>query len=254
MRIALISDIHGNTVALDAVLAHVGRHAPDLIVCLGDIAAGGPDPGGAVDRIARLGCIAVKGNTDAGMVEVPDWWRDPGSTDLPADAVPGLKISAWCAEVLHETQRRYLADLPDTAGVDLGTAGDLLAFHGSPRSADDFLTPTTSREELGEMFAGASASILAGGHTHVPSIWRYGTSTIVNPGSVGLPFAEYGYAGAVTVPPHAAYGIVETDGGEVSIELRQVSVDRSAVEDSVARSEMPHADWWLGLSCQVSGS
>lgn len=114
-------------------------------------------------------------------------------------------MKSRCAETLNEAQRWYLANLPDTARVDLGTAGDLLAFHGSPRSADDFLTPTASMEELGEMFAGASASILAGGHTHVPLIRRYGTSTIVNPGSVGLPFAEYGYAGAVTVLPHAAY-------------------------------------------------
>jgi predicted phosphodiesterase len=66
MRIGLISDIHGNTVALDAVLTDMNRYRTDVTVCLGDIAAGGPDPGGAVDRIAELGCVAVQGNTDAG--------------------------------------------------------------------------------------------------------------------------------------------------------------------------------------------
>jgi len=89
MQLALISDIHGNTVALDAVIADMG--SVDMVVCLGDIAAGGPDPGGAVDRIADLAAVSVQGNTDAGLVDLPDWWRDPVSKGLPEDAVPGSR-------------------------------------------------------------------------------------------------------------------------------------------------------------------
>jgi len=245
MRIALISDIHGNTVALDAVLADIGDS--DLMVCLGDIASGGPDPNGAVERIAELGGVAVRGNTDMGMVDVPEWWRDPSSVGLPEDAVPGLDISVWSAEQLTAEHLQYLAELPPTATIGLGTVGGLLAFHGSPRSADDLLTAATPNRELDEMFEGVTASVLVGGHTHVPLVRRYGTKTILNPGSVGLPFAEYGYAGAAAVPQHAAYAVLLIDGGTMGIELRQAHVDHERLRKSVARSHMPHADWWLGL-------
>lgn len=247
MRVALISDVHGNTVALDAVIADMEQHPPQMVVCLGDIAAGGPDPGGAVDRIAERGWLAVQGNTDAGMVDVPAWWRDPSSMGLPDAAVPGLEVSVWGAEQLAPEQRRYLADLPATSLVDLSESGEMLVFHGSPRSADDIITATTPADELDGMLDGAASSILAGGHTHVPLVRRHGVQTIINPGSVGMPFATYGYAGGVDVLPHAAYAIVTVNGGEVNIELRQVAVDATALEASVTWSGMPHAEWWVGL-------
>lgn len=247
MRVALISDIHGNTVALDSVIADMDQHQPEVVVCLGDIAAGGPDPGGAVERIAERGWMAVQGNTDAGMVDVPAWWLDPSSRGLGDAAVPGLEVSVWCAEELASEQKSYLADLPVTSLVGLSESGEMLVFHGSPRSADDIITATTPTDELDGMLDGAASSILAGGHTHVPLVRRHGIQTIINPGSVGMPFAKYGYAGGVDVLPHAAYAIVTVNSGEVHIELRQVPVDATALEASVARSGMPHAEWWLGL-------
>lgn len=247
MRVALISDIHGNTVALDAVLNDMSPDRPDVILCLGDIAAGGPDPGGAVDRIAELGCIAVQGNTDAGMVDMPAWWRDPASIGVPAPALPGLEVSVWSAGQLSHEQRDNLGALPGIALVEFGNAGEILAFHGSPRSADEIITATTPAEELDAMLDGATASLLVGGHTHVPLVRRHGYQTLLNPGSVGMPFAEYGYAGGVAVLPHAAYAMATTASGEVNIELRQVSVDGTALMARLADSGMPHAEWWLGL-------
>ena len=245
MRIALISDIHGNTVALDAVLVDLG--SADVIGCLGDIAAGGPDPGGAIDRIAELECVVVQGNTDAGIVDVPDWWREPSLIGLPDAAVPGMEICVWGAEVVSASQRAFLAELPTTANVDVDRVSRLLAFHGSPRSIDDFIAATTPDAELHAMFARASHELLAGGHTHVPLVRRYGRQTIVNPGSVGMPFAEYGFAGGVGVLAHAAYALMTDRNGEVTIELRTVAVDNDRVLADVRRSDMPNAEWWLGL-------
>lgn len=247
MRIALISDIHGNTVALDAVITDMEQCRPDVVVCLGDIAAGGPDPGGAVDRVAAMGCVAVQGNTDAGMVDMPAWWRDPGSIGLPDPALPGLEVSVWSADQLSSEQRRFLGGLPVSSVLQIGAAGEMLAFHGSPRSADDIIAATTPDEELGALLDGANASLLAGGHTHVPLVRHHRTQTLVNPGSVGMPFAEYGYAGGVGVLGHAAYAIVTVSGGLVSVELRQVWVDPVALRASAAASGMPHAEWWLGM-------
>ena len=239
MRIALIADIHGNSVALDAVLADIAPAAVDLIVCLGDIAIGGPDPGGVVDRLAAAECSAVMGNADEAAIEVPEWWGDPAAAGAPEWAVPGIEVSAWGAERLAGDQRAWLAGLPATAEFD-----GLLAFHGSPRSSTDILAADTPGDELDEMLAGFDHAVLAGGHTHVPMVRRHGTRTIVNPGSVGMPFAEYGYAGQVPVLSHAAYGVVAAGAG---IELRQVPVDEDALARSVAASGMPHGEWWLSL-------
>lgn len=254
MRFALISDIHGNTVALDAVLEDLAGSAIDHVVCLGDIAAGGPDPGGAIDRIAALGGTCVQGNTDAGLVETPNWWHDPGSLGLPENARPGLDISVWCGERLSDGQQRFLAELPLTAELDLSSPGRLLAFHGSPTSADDFIGANTPDDELTTMLGEVSHGLLAGGHTHVPMVRRFGSQTLVNPGSIGLPFAEYGYAGGVRVMPYAEFAVVEAHGSTMSIELRRIAVDARKLAASVARSEMPHAQWWLDLRSNATNT
>ena len=142
---------------------------------------------------------------------------------------------------------QFLAGLSATVEVELGSAGRLLGFHGSPQSATDFITATTPPEELDEMLAGADHSVLAGGHTHVPMVRRHRSRTIINPGSVGLPFATYGYAGEVTVLNHAAYALVTANGAELSIELCQVPIDQGQLSRQVEASPMPHGAWWLGL-------
>lgn len=247
MRLILISDIHGNTVALDAVLADARPRPHDVVVCLGDIAAGGPDPGGAIDRIAELGGINVRGNTDSGMVDMPSWWLDPASIGLPESVVPGLDTCVWGAEQLSDSQRAWLDDLPPTATIDIGEAGSMLAFHGSPRDENELITATTTDEAMDEMCAGTMATMYAGGHTHVPLVRRFGERTMLNPGSVGMPFAAYGFAGGVAVLPRADYAIVTIEGSEVSVDLRQVTTDEDALESMADQSGMPHTDWWLRL-------
>lgn len=247
MRIALISDIHGNTVALDAVLADLGERPVDLLVCLGDIAANGPDPAGAVERIAERAQVTVMGNTDEEIVDVPDWWHDPALLGIPEAGWPGIQIGVWNAEQLTGDHLAFLAGLPATAELELGGLGTLLAFHGSPRSPNELITADTDPDQLGQMLGDTDHRLLAGGHTHVPLVRRHGTSTILNPGSVGRPFATYGYAGAVEVHDRAEYAVVTTSGSGCRIELRQVRFDLDHLARQVRSTGMPHGDWWLGL-------
>lgn len=247
MRVGLISDVHGNTVALDAVLNDISQRGVDLIGCLGDVAANGPDPAGAVDRIIELACPVVIGNTDADMVSVPDWWHDPAAVGARDAAKRVIDISHWCASQLSDTHTKFLAGLPKTVEIDLGDGALLLAFHGSPKSAIDIITATTPPDELDRMLAHSEGSVLAGGHTHVPMVRRHRTKTIINPGSVGLPFAAYGYAGDAPVLDHAAYALITTNGSKLKIDLRQVPIDREQLSRQVSSSGMPHGAWWLGL-------
>jgi predicted phosphodiesterase len=240
VKVALVADIHGNGVALDAVLADLERRAVDRCICLGDVAAIGPSPVEVLDRVRSLAWPVVMGNTDEWLLEPPDA-RDDDHRRLS-------ELVHWARERLQETDLDYVQRFEPTIEVSLDGGGDLLCFHGSPRSNSEGLLAETPAPALDEMLAGADASLLAGGHTHVPMIRRHRRATIVNPGSVGLAIASVPAAPAW--PPakakpdygKAEYAVVE-DG---CVELVRVKVDADQVRDAVSGSGMPNAEWWLG--------
>src|SRR5436309_329819 len=105
MRIGLIADIHGNLVALEAVLAELARRDVDDLICLGDVAALGPQPVAAIERLRAIGCPVVMGNTDA-------WLIDPGS--IRDASAPTLEITQWCAAQLSATDLADVRAFPRT--------------------------------------------------------------------------------------------------------------------------------------------
>lgn len=164
---------------------------------------------------------------------------DPLSVGIPVDAHTSIEVGVWCAAEISAEERGFLACLPQTFEMDLGVSARLRGFHGFPRSYDDVIQASTSEDGLAAMLVGHDQQILAGGHTHVPLSRRVFGQTLVNPRSVGLPFDRYGYAGSVAVLTQAGYGLIDTKGGSVSIELRQASIDLARLEDLVRSSDMP---------------
>lgn len=236
MKIALISDIHGNAIALDTVLAAGKRDRPDRMICLGDVAGMGPQPREVIDRLRTLDIPVVNGNVDD-MILTP-----PTRDEMPPDRQPVADILQWGATQLSSADREYLRTFRPTVEVELGPDATLLCFHGSPASNWDIILATTPDDELDRLLAGRSASVMTGGHTHVQMIRRHRAATIVNPGSVGLP-AETSDAG-VRHPPWAEYGMVTWEGGELGIELRRVPIDVPAIVEAAHRSGMPNSEWW----------
>jgi len=229
VRTALIADIHGNLVALRAVIADLGTHHADRIVCLGDVAATGPQPAEAVEAVAQLGCDVVMGNTDEWLVEPTEEAIEDDDTRRIAE------IDLWAREQLTPEHLALLGRYQ--ARVDLG---ELICYHGSPRSNTEALLPTTPDAELAHMVAGFERPVMAGGHTHMAMLRRFRESMVINPGSVGMPF-EQTAGGAFRNPPWAEYAIV--DGTEV--EFRRVPVDVGAVTETALASGMPNAGWWV---------
>jgi predicted phosphodiesterase len=229
VRTAIISDIHGNLVSLEAVLDDASRQAVDRFVCLGDVAATGPQPRAAVLRIAELGCPVVMGNTD-------HWLLEPGPP--PSEGEDEMRIhdiDLWCREQLGPTERAALARYQPVVELD-----GLCCYHGSPRSFDQELLPATAVVDLSAALAGHSADIYAGGHTHQVMLRRHQTALVINPGSVGMPF-ELLSDGSFRNPPVAEYAIV--DGRNV--EFRRVPVNVAAVTTAAMRTDMPHSGWWV---------
>ena len=229
MRTALIGDIHGNHISLQAVLADAARRRADRIVCLGDVAVTGPQPCDTVEAIAALGCPVVLGNTD-------EWLLEPSDEAVQDDDTRRiLEIDLWVRDQLRP---QHLAALRGYR--PLVTLEALTCYHGSPRSNTEALLPTTPEAELARMLDGHAAPVLAGGHTHLAMMRRHGCSLVVNPGSVGLPYEYFPDVGFRN-PPWAEYAMVE----DADVEFHRVPVDVGAVTEAALASGMPNAGWWV---------
>jgi predicted phosphodiesterase len=238
MRIALISDIHGNRVALEAALADIRRRKADQIICLGDVALDGPQPGEVIERLHQLAIPVIKGNTDHWLLNpIPRNAEDEGEQQESA-------IEQWTAAQLNATHRELVMAYHDKLWLNFGDGFTLLCYHGSPLSFYDRIEPDTPLDDLGRWFAAERALVNAGGHTHEPMIRRYGSSTLVNPGSIGLPLVKPTGAEAIH-PAWAEYALLERDEGGLAITLRRVPY---ALEDLAAAAHvagLPGADSWL---------
>ena len=231
LRIAILSDVHGNLVSLESVLAEVSREGVDQIVCLGDVAATGPQPRETLLRLKSLNLPVVMGNTDC-------WLLNPRPERIPSrkyatpkkqeDPLKVEEIDFWCAKQLSSTNIDYLKTFKSTFEMLLGDGMKLLCFHGSPLSNGDTITATTKEEDLDRMLS-PRAPLMAGGHTHVQMLRRHNDLILLNPGSVGLPHQSMSSKRCVQNPPWAEYAIVGSNEGRLSIDFRRTSIDVKAV-------------------------
>lgn len=246
MRVGLISDIHGNSVALDAVLAALQRASIDQLVCLGDVAVFGPDPRGVIARLRGLAVHLVQGNTDAWALDPqPHAWRNAETPFFNA-------VELWSAQQLDADDCAFLRSFVPHLTLDLGKT-QLLCYHGSPRSFHEGIFAHTTDDELAAIFEGFPPKLAAGGHTHVQLLRRFGDKMLINPGSVGQPFEYAPGAAHVRHPPWAEYAIVEASGGCLSVALHRTPVDVEALLALAAASGMPHLEWWARPWHQAAG-
>jgi putative phosphoesterase len=236
MRVGFISDIHGNLLGLDAVLADLEQMNVDRIVCLGDVCFG-PQAPECLERVRSLGCQVILGNWDAWSIEGFPAADDPVGMML-------YEIGAWWAKRLSDDDRAFVRGFEPTLEIPIGNESRMVCYHGSPLSFNDWIFATTPDEELEKMFDGLQATVLVGGHTHLQMLRRFGPSLVVNPGSVGQPFSQW-WPQTIRVGHWAEYGVVETDGERTEVDLRRVPFDVDALLRLFAESGMPHAGWWI---------
>lgn len=238
MRVALISDIHGNRVALEGVLDDLEGEIIDRVVCLGDIAATGPEPVACIEEVAAMGCPVVLGNTDEDLLgETYDPKLAPPDQDL-------AEINAWCLGQLGDEDRDHLHRYVDQIRLDIGGV-DLFCCHGTPASNVVPVFAQTPGDELAEIFDGVDAGVIAFGHTHEQVARWFDGSLLVNPGSVGLPFQRDAKGAVTRWPLCAQYAILEHREGRLSTDLRRVPVDLEDLELAVKDSGMPNGQAWL---------
>jgi len=223
MRIALLSDIHGNAAALDAALVDVRRASPDLIAVCGDLALNGPRPGEAIDAVRALeadGALVVQGNTDIAVADLDFTAAFPWFDEVPRTHVDAAE---WTHDALTDEQLDYLRRLPAERRVRVGDSLVLIC-HASPGSQTAGLGSDVDETVIVERVTRTDARTVCCGHTHVADVRDLGWKWIVNPGSCGYAFD--GDAGA-------SWAILTVDGEAISVELRRTTYDTQPVSDEL---------------------
>jgi putative phosphoesterase len=227
MRIAIVSDIHGNLTALEAVLADLREQGPDIVYHLGDLVANGYRPAEVLDRVRDLGWSSVVGNTDEML------WRPELLGELAARA-PGRqvlrkvlfeKIAPATVALLGPQRLAWLKELP----LDL-RSGDLALQHAGIGNLWRAPMANATPEELEAAFARLGAAQVVYGHIHHPFVRRAGHFIVANAGAVSL-----SYDG----DPRASYLLLD-DG---RFEIRRIQYDIEQETRGLLASNYPHADW-----------
>ncbi|GAB4451803.1 MAG: metallophosphoesterase family protein [Anaerolineae bacterium] len=214
MRIALLADIHGNNVALEAVLQDLAAQPPiDQLIVLGDLFVFGPEPNEVYETMQRLpNARYILGNTDRYLLE-KKYPTQPGAGSWQDSLLASFQ---WTTETILPQAVAFLKMVPLHQSVE-ADGWRLLVVHGSPRSDEEGITPRTTCPELSQMGVPPGTSVLAAGHTHIPIDRTICNIRVVNCGSIGLPFDGI---------PLAAYAIVaKLPNNETSVELRRVEYD-----------------------------
>ncbi len=231
MRLALISDLHANEIALEAVLDDARGAGFDELICLGDVATLGPRPNEVLGRLRDLRCRCVLGNHDEFMFDAAliDTYSESGVLKASVEETRSR---------LSEDAIAFIRTFERTVPL---AEHDVFLYHGTPRSNLEDLLTTTPDARVDEMLAGHRALVFVGGHTHLQMLRQHRGMLIVNTGSLGMPFREYASGGPPHILPHAEYAIVETKKGSASVDLRRVDLDRRKLAQQVAGWDNPLA-------------
>lgn len=211
MKIAIISDIHGNMEALNSVLSDIQSEKCDKIFCLGDIAMAGPEPSATIHKIEELikseKFYIIQGNTDK-MLSVFSF-----DTQNTIAKVNSVMASAYYSDsqILTKEEKEFLASLPERKELNLFGI-KILLVHGSPRKNDENIYPNLKIEEIEEIIKGETADVIFCGHTHIPCGYQTNTEkTVINVGSIGRPFSE---------EPLSCYAIMDIDEKTSSFQIK----------------------------------
>jgi putative phosphoesterase len=229
MRLALLADIHGNSEALRAVLAHLdGQGGADRLLVLGDIALAGPAPEEVVALLAEREAVAVCGNVDRFLLDTAWEHFQPADEEQQADQ----ELCLWALERLGDRGQAWLRGLPGQQQLEL--CGQLmLLVHGSPRFVTDLVLPDTPEEALHEMMEGVAVDLVLSGHTHTPLDRWLGGKRLLNPGAVGIPSGQGGTA---------RYALLTADG-EWPVEFHVVPYEVERTIERLLAARRPYRLW-----------
>ena len=205
MKIAVISDIHGNLEAMKAVIENIKKENCEKIFCLGDLAMAGPMPKETIDFVRNLkndiDFEIIQGNTDEMIAYATDQIYEKIKEGLPVMA------EAYKSDIktVTDEQKEYLKNLPKQKEIKIGDL-KILLVHGSPRRNNEDISPNLDIKTVEEMIKDTDADLILCGHTHIPCGYQTTTNqTVINAGSLGRPFS---------IEPKSCYLVLTVDGSK----------------------------------------
>ncbi len=231
MKIAVISDIHANTLALEAVLNQINSLGADKIFCLGDILMAGYDPNGTAKTILELDNLEIiQGNTDK-MVAC-------FSQELLEKAKNKFPCMGYALEddlkIIDEKYKDFVRNLPENRYIEINGL-KIQLVHGSPRQQDENIYPNLALNDVEKMVENSNADLILCGHTHIPCGYSLNSGkTVVNVGSVGRSMTED------KMPYWAMLEI--NDNGTFQIEHKSVKYDNVKVSELIKNRNFKYSD------------
>ena len=229
MKFAVLSDIHGNIFALNAVLAEIKKYNVDRIFCLGDLAMAGPEPNKTIDFVKSQDWTVIQGNTDK---MIADFSQEILEKVRAAAPIMANALETDVKEITEEN-KLYLKNLPINKCIE-SDGIKILLVHGSPRRNDENIYPNMSEKEIDYIFEDVDADLVLCGYTHIPCGYQTQSKiTVVNDGSVGRPFTD---------DAKACYVIGETQNGQIYVEHHFVDYDKTLAVEILSKRNFDGAE------------
>ncbi len=232
MRLAFISDIHGNATALETVMKDLKEKAVDKVFVLGDLCYRGPEPKRSLELVQSLNCQVIKGNADEWVV------RGVEEGEVPDQALEMMrKEREWTYSQLNEKDVNYLQNLPEEIVTTIEDV-NIHAFHATPDSLFEVVVPFADDETIQEKLMGREANLYLYGHIHTPYIRFINGKAVVNLGSIGLPFDG---------SSQASYSLVDIQDRSIQASIVRVDYDIDEVIEKLQSSDYPNKEFLVNV-------
>jgi putative phosphoesterase len=226
MKVAFLSDIHGNAVALEAVLQDLREQSTDQIVVLGDISYRGPEPKKCIELLQQLQAQVIKGNADEWIV------RGIEQGEVPDRVIEMMRLEReWSLSRLELAELQYLQQLPTEVLLSINERA-IHAFHATPHSLFEMVLPNADDATIkSKLISPSQSDLTIYGHIHKSYIRFVEGKMIINTGSVGLPFDGCAMA---------SYAIINIEKAGVTASIRRVQYDLELVARLYREAEYPN--------------
>jgi len=240
-KVAVISDIHGNAIALSEVISDIKNNSVDSIICLGDVATLGPAPKETLKMIQELNCPCIVGNHEEALLAPEKAAEYSIKGEMLANTIH------WCLEQLEAADISFLKNFIPSISIPLSDEKRMICYHGSPKSTIDSIVSTTPDQMLDNFIDfDTFTNVAIGGHTHFQMLRTYKDTLIVNTGSVGCAFRNPSFIPpSPSFLPVAEYVIIEYNGKNISLEFKSIEYDIKKFVSMIHHSSIPLKPWWL---------
>jgi putative phosphoesterase len=230
-RFIVLSDVHGNVVALEAIRKALRAEKPDFVAIAGDLVLSGPDPAATVDLLQQMeseGAAIVAGNTDIAVADFDYAAAFPMMIDGVPEAIQAA--AEWAHDALGDDRVAWLRRLPSERRLRAEDGTMVLVCHASPGSQTAGFDQALEASIVTERVSRTDAQVIACGHTHLPEVRDLGWKLIVNDGSAGYVFDG---------EPTASWARIDVEDGEIKAEIKRTEFDVLTVANAISARGLP---------------